>query len=265
MPQNRPRGLEATRVVRQDRMPACHSAPATVWPGRTGTRPAVEGELVTHPGRLPRLEPFRPERRADRHGGLRRRSGRRRRGRPVAGARPMPAPSWPQACSRPGSARVRADHRQVVRAVRAGSRGTPGWRARRRGTGTARRPERPAGAAPAARTSGRSRPAPGWIRSGRVPGAGALDHRRTSADRRRRSPRSRRSRRRRPCAAPRAGSGSVTRMKPRRGRIGRCNAGERRRPRPTQVPAALTTAGAAIRPVGVRTATTRPSGTLDRR
>ena len=37
MPQNSPRGRPATRVVRQERMPAAHSAAATVCPGRTGT------------------------------------------------------------------------------------------------------------------------------------------------------------------------------------------------------------------------------------
>ena len=152
---------------------------------------------------------------------------------------PMPAPSWPLACHEPGGARVRADHRQVIRAVRTEADVGP------QDPGIAQRGEqrqrvpRDARRAPVATPSGRSRPARARSRSGSVPdlvpsmtvdvcspsSEDCVDATYSAAYTLRRMV---------------GGSGSVTRTKPRRGRIG--TAAPASAPTsPAQVPVALTT------------------------
>ena len=99
IPQNSPRGRPPNRVVRQERMPAAVQRGADGLAGRdTGTGSAVDADLRR------RSVTRRPPRPGSGRGGT---GARSRSGRspvrswasrcPVAGARPMPAPSCPQA------------------------------------------------------------------------------------------------------------------------------------------------------------------------
>jgi hypothetical protein len=68
IPQKIPRGAPPRRVVRQDRMPACHSAAATVCPRDTGTEVLSKvnvsaiGHLVVEVIEAVRSERFRRHR-----------------------------------------------------------------------------------------------------------------------------------------------------------------------------------------------------------
>ena len=234
MPQNSPRGAPPCRVVRHDRYPAAISAAPTLCPASAAIVLARRTRTVAHAGTANRSGRNGARSRSGCHPGQRLRDEVPGRGGQADAGALVPA-----RVHEPRQPRVRADHRQVVGAVRP----EPEVAAQQVHLGEEReQPDRlrgEASAAPAGTSSGRSRPARGWRRSARCPPGCPRRPPRPPA-RRRRSPRWPRSRRCRPCAGSSGGSGSVTRMNPRRGSTGTGAPASAARS-PPQVPAALTT------------------------